>query len=136
MKITTPGQRGFLAWLNWKLPHVYRAMEKRNPGLFGKIQMSGLGLVAPTEPPTTAPPPSSWMSSISELAKVYLTTSAQKKMWDLQMKQAQAGLPPLDLEQYQPGVSVGVSKGTQNLLMWGALGLGAVYLLPKLLGRR
>lgn len=136
MKITTPGQRGFLVWLNAKLPHVYRAIEKRNPGLFGKPQLSGFGLVEPTAAPSTDPPKSSWIDSISQLAQVYLTTAAQKKMWDLQMKQAQAGLPPLDLESYQPGVSVGVSKGTQNLLMWGALGLGAVYLLPKLLGKR
>ena len=136
MRITTPGQRGFLIWLNTKLPHVYRAIEQRNPNLFGKINISGFGLVEPTEAASTAPPKSSWIDSISELAKVYLTTSAQKKMCDLEMKHAQAGLPPLDLEQYQPGVNVGVSGGTQTMLLWGVGILGAVYLLPKLLGRR
>ena len=77
-------------------------------------------------------------------SQAYLTYEqmrAQKKVMDAQLARAQAGLPPLDLnmEQYGltgPQVSVGLSPTTRTLLIAGAAGLGLVYLLPKLLGKR
>lgn len=36
------------------------------------------------------------------------------------------------LTKTQPAVSVGISQSTQSLMTWGAIGLGAIFILPKL----
>lgn len=139
MKITATGARGFVEFLRAKMPRLYAEIAKKNPAILGltSMNMEGFGQTDPTVAATVTqgPAPSGWIANISELAKVYLTTRAQKKMWDLQIKQAAQGGPPLDLTQYQPGISVDVGTRTKNLLLWGAVALGAVVLLPRLLKR-
>lgn len=139
------GMRGFFAWLRNVQPGVARAVgvKLRRP-----TTLSGLGITAPTDVTTTEKPVApSLADKVKDLvlgvSQAYLTyeqMQAQKKVMALQLERARAGLPPLDInmEQYGltgPQVSVGLSPTTRNLLIAGGIGLGAVYLLPKLLKR-
>jgi hypothetical protein len=77
------------------------------------------------------------------VSQAYLTNEqmkAQKKVLDMQLARAQAGLPPLDIDMRQygltgPSVGVGIESNTLKYLGWGAAALAAVYLLPKFLKR-
>jgi len=37
-------------------------------------------------------------------------------------------LPPLDASHYAPGVNVGLSADTKQLLVWGGIGVAAIVL--------
>jgi hypothetical protein len=141
-RINEPGQRGFLLWLKANQPRLYGALTKQL-----RTGLSGLGLAVPSDIATSAPASpasSSWVDSIKDVvmtaAQTYLTkqqVDAQKKVLDIQLQRAQQGLPPLnlDLAQYglTPTANVGLAPDTMRLVMWGGLALAAVYLLPKLL---
>lgn len=140
------GMRGFFAWLDATQPTIGRAVRAnlKRPGTLG-----ALGISAPSEITTTqAPVAPSVADRIKDIvlgvSQAYLTyeqTQAQKKVMDLQLQRARAGLPPADInmEQYGltgPSVSVGLSSTTRTMLLYGGVGLAAVYLLPKLIGKR
>lgn len=139
------GLRGFFAWLGATQPAIARAVFVK---LNRPRALSGLGITAPAQVTgTEAPAAKSTVDKISELimgaSQAYLTYEqmrAQKKVMDAQLQRAQAGLPPMDInmEQYGltgPSVSVGLSPTTRNILIYGGIGLAAVYLLPKFFKR-
>jgi hypothetical protein len=139
------GMRGFFAWLGTAQPKIARAVLIK---LTRPTALAGLGITAPADVTTTDKPQApSTIDKIKDMilgaSQAYLTYEqmrAQKKVMDAQLQRAQAGLPPLDInmERYGltgPSVSVGLSPTTRNVLIWGGVGLGAVYLLPKLLKR-
>lgn len=148
-KMTLPGNprglRGFFAWLGATQPAIARAVfVKLNRG----STLAGLGITAPAAVTATEKPAAqSTVDKIKDLilgaSQAYLTYEqmrAQKKVMDTQLSRAQAGLPPLDLnmEQYGltgPSVNVGLNDTTRKVLIYGGIGLAAVYLLPKLLKR-
>lgn len=77
-------------------------------------------------------PNESWMTALARLLPAVAATYQQKQILDIQMQRASQGLPPLNASQYAAGFQVGLSDDTKNLLIMGALGLGAVLLLlPK-----
>lgn len=138
------GTKGFLSWLRDKAPHYYRPVMQE----FQNGQLSGLGLVGPgeTEAASETPLPKSVGDTIKDiiagLSTAYLTKTqadAQKKVLDLQIKRAQAGLLPLDidLQSYTSGptVNVGMSPEVKQMLIYGGIALAVVILLPKLLKR-
>lgn len=140
------GVRGFFAWLGTVQPQIARAalIKLSRPAVLGD-----LGITAPTEVTASqAPVAQSTADKIKDIvlgvSQAYLSYEqmrAQKKVLDAQLSRAQAGLPPLDLnmEQYGltgPQVQVGLSSTTRTLLIAGGVGLGLVYLLPKMLGKR
>jgi hypothetical protein len=50
----------------------------------------------------------------------------------LNLERARQGLPPVDPTQYSGlGVQVGLAPQTQNLILIGLIGLGAVLLLSR-----
>ncbi len=139
------GMRGFFAWIKRTQPVIARAVAVR---LRRPVKLGDLGITAPEQITTTqAPVAPSTADKIRDLvlgvSQAYLTyeqMQAQKKVMQMQLDRARSGLPPLDInmEQYGltgPAVSVGLSPQTRTLLIAGAVGLGAVYLLPKLLKR-
>jgi len=141
------GMRGLFAW-----------MRARNPRLFSKAYpavkasaLSGLGLA---DDVTTAAGVTSETGPVNPgvadrikdillgVSQAYLTAEQmkmQRKVIDVQIARAAAGQAPLDIDMSRYGVgpqaTVGVSQDTQRLLLWIAAGLGAVYLVPKLLKR-
>lgn len=74
---------------------------------------------------TTAPAPwyQSFLQTLAQTATTYLTLDQQKELLRIQNERARQGLPPLDVSQYTPGVSVGVESSTRNtaLLVVGLL---------------
>lgn len=140
------GTKGFFEWLKDKQPELYARVAQG----FQSPQ-NGVGDVAIAEDPATAssttPMSSGVMSSISNLvnvaAQAYLTKSqmdAQKSLLDVQLQRAAQGLPPLNINPSQygltPQIGVGLSPQTQSLVMWGGIALLAALVLPKLLGGR
>lgn len=93
--------------------------------MFGELQVNA----------TTQP--TAWYQSvaqtIAQAATQYLTLEQQRELLKIQNERARQGLPPLDVSQYTPGVSVGVESGTQKTLLL-ALGIaGGIFLLGKVL---
>ena len=149
-KISLPGNprgmRGFFAWLNATQPGIARAawVKLGNPATLGDLGIAAPSQVATTQTavaPTTADKIKDIVLGVSQAYLTYEQMRAQKKVMDMQLQRAQAGLTPLDInmEQYGltgPSVSVGLSPTTRNVLIYGGAALAAVYLLPKFFGKR
>jgi hypothetical protein len=67
-----------------------------------------------------------WASTLARLLPVIASTYQQKQLLDVQVQRAQQGLPPLDAGQYAPGVKVGLDAQTQQMLLWGGVGVLAL----------
>ncbi len=91
---------------------------------------------------STSPAPSSWVNNISALvqtaSQAYLTKAqidAQTQLTNTQLARAAQGLPPLNINPANYGLSATVGVGgSNNMLLWGAVGLGLIFVLPSLLG--
>ena len=58
------------------------------------------------------------------------------KSLEVDIERARQGLPPIDINRYTGvGVNVGLSQGTQQLVLYLALGAGALILLNSLMKR-
>lgn len=97
---------------------------------------------------TAAPTPSAWdtfitsvSSGIQKLAPAVAAVKTAQAATDIQklnIQRAQQGLPPIDSSQMVPtaGVQVGINRDTQKLIMYGAIGLGAVVLMSVMLNKK
>ncbi len=140
------GMRGFFAWLGTTQPSIARAVlvKLRRPANLGALGIAAPEQVTTTQTavaPSTADKIKDLVLGVSQAYLTYEQMQAQKKVMDLQLERARSGQPPLDInmEQYGlvgPSVSVGLSPQTKQLLTYGAVGLAAVYLLPKFLRKR
>jgi len=75
----------------------------------------------------TQTPGESWIDTLSRILPSILASVQQKQLLDVQIERARAGLPPLDVSQYTPGVSVGLSQSTKDLLMYGGIAALGVW---------
>lgn len=86
-------------------------------------------------PANASTQPVPWYQSIAQtaaqLTTAYLTAEQQRDLLRIQTQRAAQGLPPLDVSQYTPGVSVGLETGTRNTLLMVAAAAGLVFLLGK-----
>lgn len=143
-----PGIKGVFAWMSARNPQLH----SRVLAVMKSPQMAGLGITSDSAEVTVAaatPAPASpsvldkLQQMLTSAGQLYLTNEQlkqQKKILDMQLQRAQAGLPPLDIDVTKyglpgPQIGVGLNPQTQTLLIWGAVGLAAVYLLPKFLRR-
>lgn len=100
---------------------VLRQIEANAPGTVASAQSSSFDW-------------NSMMNNLTELVGVALQGKAQHDLLQANIERAKQGLPPLNAQQYMPGVNVGVSNDTKNTLyILAAMGLGAV-ILPQLMG--
>lgn len=76
------------------------------------------------------------LQQLSTAATSYLTFEQQRELLQIQNERARQGLPPLDVSQYTPGVSVGVAQSTQNTLLLIVAIAGGVYLAGQFFGGR
>lgn len=76
------------------------------------------------------------LQQLTTAATSYLSLEQQRELLRIQNERARQGLPPLDVSQYTPGVSVGVAQSTQNTLLWVVTIAGGVYLAGQFLGGR
>lgn len=162
IQVKDGGTKGFLVWLKLNQPLLYREFLKRwnRPEVSGT--MSGLGDIdvtsglapisvgMPTIDPATSTTSAATDPSLADMlknltmgaAQIYLTKTQldnQSKILDTQLSRAKAGLPPLNIDPanygLQPTIGVGISPQTKTFLMWGGLGIGALFLLG-MFGRR
>lgn len=139
------GTKGFFIWLRSALPRVYDEVRKE---FKDSAQLNGIGLSSdPVTAATEAPASSTLVKTISEIANIaaqtYLTREqiqAQNRILNINLQRAQQGLSMLDINpaQYglQPSVGVGLTGDTKQLLMFGGLGIGALWLLSMATGKR
>lgn len=96
--------------------------------------------------PTDSSSSNSFLSNISSIVgavgQAALTAdqiATANKVTNLQLQQAAAGKPPLNLSSYglstTPGFNLGLSSSTETTMLLAVGILGAVFLLPKLLKR-
>lgn len=140
------GMRGLFAWMATRQPRIHNKVMSQ----IRSTSLSGLGFEDVTQASAVTSEQGPVNTGIADrikdilmgVSQAYLTAEQmkmQKKVIDTQIARAQAGLPPLDIDLARYGVgpqaTVGISADTQRLLLWVAAGLGAVYLVPKLLRR-
>lgn len=87
---------------------------------------SSAGTVTPEAEAVTASTTDQIFSALEKLASIYGSVRMQDKLLDINMERAQLGLPPIDAAQYSPGVNVGLTAQTQQLLTWALIGFGAL----------
>ena len=80
----------------------------------------------------------SLIQTVTQAGAAYLSLDQQKRVLKMQLDRARQGLPPLDVGAYldpNQGLNVGLNTGTQRTLLYVVGGLGAVFLLSRLLKR-
>lgn len=93
---------------------------------------SGGGAIVTAAPVTTTDSGSWWDKILNALPKATQFYNAQQIAQE-NIRRAKAGLQPINPALYSPQVGLALSPQTSQLLMYGALGIGAVLLLS---GRR
>lgn len=140
------GMRGFFAWMAVKNPRLYAYAV---PAIKTRSALSGLGITgdaatAAASVSESGPVAPSIADKIKDIlvgvSQAYLTSQqlkAQKEVLDVQLRRAQAGLPPLDINMQQYGLTptaqVGLTSDTKNLLIWGGAAVLAVVVVTKLM---
>lgn len=81
--------------------------------------LHGLGNL-PATTATTQPAPT-WAQALPSLATALVQARYQDKVLRTNLEREKAGLPPLDIEQYQPGVKVGLDPNTRKMLLGAGL---------------
>jgi hypothetical protein len=89
-----------------------------------------------TPPPVGVTPDTSWVTDVTGLLTQGLSLYGQLQIQNMNMDLIKQGKPPLTAYQVSamaPQLNVGLASGTQNLVMYGLLGGGAVLLLMSLM---
>ena len=77
-----------------------------------------------------------WYVTAEKILTGLIMSNQQNELMKLNIERARKGLPPVDINRYSGvGVNVGLSQGTQNLVLYLALGAGALILLNSLMKR-
>lgn len=103
------------------LTATFRQIEDAAPGAVAEAKASGWNL-------------DSVMENLASIVGTVVQAEAQRDLLKVNLQRAQQGLPPLNAQQYMPGVNVGVASDTQRMVyILGGLALAAVV-LPSLIG--
>lgn len=78
----------------------------------------------------------SWIDTAEKILTSLVMTNQQRQLMQLNIERAKQGLPPIDINRYSGvGVNVGLSQGTEKLVLYLALGAGAFLLINSLMKR-
>jgi len=142
--IKQSGTAGFLTWLQRAQPWAYEAVKKK---LQTQRALSGFAIDL-TIGAETATPSSPLIQGIKDVVSVagqaYLTVQQQRvnnRILDIQLARAQQGLQPLDIDPSQygvtgPSVNVGLTSDIKKMLIFGAVGFGALMIVLRMTGKR
>lgn len=86
--------------------------------------LGGLGATAPGTSGTD------WAEIIKSAIPAVVAARAQDKVLRLNIQREAAGLKPLDVENYQPGVKVGIDPNTRKMFL--GLGLATILVVGAL----
>lgn len=108
----------------------------------GSFRLKGFGQTSDstgtTDSSSTGTP--DWLANLTTGVTNFFVGRQQLQTIDeinqINIQRAAAGLPPINPNIAQPGVQVGLSSGTQQLLVYGALGIGALFVLNMFMKRR
>lgn len=96
--------------------------------------------VGPNSPPHVAPDPMQWLKDITAVAGSALTLINQQKLADTNMKRAAMNLPPISAEAAgaipTATVNMGIDTKTRDLVMWGGIGMLAIFGASALMKKR
>ncbi len=128
-------------WIAKNYPDLHAKILAENPSLLvPELAMAGLGglsdtVVTPSEEPQTAAG-QSLFDKFADLAKGILAYQQQSEIIKANIRLAEQGKPPLDISVGSAQVAVRnpVVEEQLKYLVFGVLGLGALYLVTK--GRR
>lgn len=71
-----------------------------------------------------------WYETAQKILTGLVMSNQQNELMRLNIERAKKGLPPVDINAYTGvGVNVGLSQGTQQLVTYALLGVGAFLLL-------
>lgn len=110
------------------------------PGSGGMVSVGPSAATGPatTFQPATPPKKAGWLDNLLSFAPQmfmgYTQLSMQRQIAKINLERLRQGLPPLSPTQTEtyvqrPGVSVGLSPATRNMVIIGGVGLGAILLL-------
>lgn len=125
-------RQSFVNWLRDWNPNAYQQVESEAPEL-----LEGLGAEAAAGVQNAGG--SSWADMFLKIAAPALQIYQQRKVMQMQLKRAEQGLPPLPTEQLAPppmAAKIGLDNSTMKMIGFGAVGLAAIVVLPKLMKRR
>jgi hypothetical protein len=98
-------------------------------------QWQSLSITNPNAPRIIADnqvPGEPWWQTGQKVLLAILQSDQQRQIMQLNLERARQGLPPVDPTQYSGlGVQVGLAPQTQNLILIGLIGLGAILLLSR-----
>ena len=78
----------------------------------------------------------SWLETGQKIISGLVMSEQQRSLMKLNIERARQGLPPIDIAAYSGvGVNVGLSQGTQQLVTYALLGLGAFLVFNTLMKR-
>jgi len=81
-------------------------------------------------------PGESWADTAQKVLTALAMTEQQRTLMQINIERARQGLPPIDINRYSGvGVNVGLSQGTQQLVTYALLGLGAILIFNTLAKR-
>lgn len=116
-----------IAWMRRTYPAAYRRAEQLRPDL-----LHGLGDAANTTG-------GGWASDLFKVVAQALPIYQQQKIMNMQLRRAEQGQPPLNVEQIAPPgvpVKIGIDNSTMKWLALGVAGVGAMFAVPMLMRRK
>lgn len=145
-KVNPEIQRQYVEWFKRHEPFWYRVAMKRLDMQSSPSQnmLRGLGV-------SWSGVFTSLVDTVKEAAPAYLQAKQQKEIMEMQLKRAEKGLPPANIDDYTPSVKIqptitpeteqaitrvatqSLQSGLTKALPWIAGIVGAVLLLPMLL---
>lgn len=72
-----------------------------------------------------------WFDKLIDNAPKILAAFNAQQIAQINVDRASRGLPPINATAYGPQIGVGLNPATQTLVMYAALGFGALYLLKR-----
>ena len=110
---------------------VPEGMTREQWMAFGTFAPNATQIIAQNQTPGE-----SWVDTAQKILTGLVMTEQQRQLMQLNIDRARQGLPPIDINRYTGvGVNVGLSQGTQQLVLYLALGAGALILLNSLMKR-
>lgn len=116
-------QELFVDWLRENQPLVYRKA----------IQTTGVGLGATDKTNWW----DSFVGAVKDIVPIVIGARTQKRIINTQMKRAEQGLPPLDVDQMSPTVRVqaGMTPAMKKILI-PSLAIGAALILFMIMKKK
>jgi hypothetical protein len=117
--------------------YVYDATGAVDPNMtatFRQIEATQPGTI--TEAKTASFDWNSLVDNVTQLVQVGIQAEAQRDLLQMNLDRARQGLPPINAQQYMPGVNVGVSDDTKQLLYILGFGALGVFALSSVFGGR